>query len=316
VGRVRALETQLLDNARIERMLDADDPQELLRILQDTPYGVYVSDLSGPLDFERMLGSESKRSFELFSELCLNPRFEAILRAKYDFHNLKVMLKSSVAEQDFSYALLDLGTLGADDLKDIFTREDYASLASHLQSAVERGIEAYYEKRDPQRLDLAVDRAMYGYLTGTSVTNTFLRSYYRLEIDLTNLSTLVRLKVLEREDLLRYAVLDGGFLRIEDYFGDSLESLPERLFVTPYYFILREGLAQLKSADSFARLERLADEFLYGFLSLASRVDLGPEPLLAFLLKKLYEIKILRMVLVGVLNRAPKEMMRERIPSV
>jgi V/A-type H+-transporting ATPase subunit C len=66
VGRVRALETQLLDNARIERMMDSEDPGELLRILQDTVYGQHISELSDPSDFERMLKKESARAFSVF----------------------------------------------------------------------------------------------------------------------------------------------------------------------------------------------------------------------------------------------------------
>jgi V/A-type H+-transporting ATPase subunit C len=316
VGRVRALETALLDTMHLERMLDTENPEDLLRVLQDTVYGTYIPDLPDPSDYERMLSRETARAFDLFVELCLDTDLEEILRARYDYHNVKVLLKGLIAEKDFGHALLPLGNHDPERLMDIFAEESYGSLPPHLEDTVREGIEAYYDKKDPKHLDMAVDRALYRHLTGNAVRNVFLRSYYRLESDMIDLRTLVRLTVLEREDLVRFALLSTGYLNIQDYVGESLEALPERLFVTPYHGVLRDGLSYLKTSDSFARLERLSDEYLHGFLMKAGTVDLGPEPLVAFLLKKLNEIRLLRVVFVGILNGVPKEMMRERIPSV
>ncbi len=314
VGRIRALETRLLDRQRVERLLEAKDAEEVLRSLQDTDYGAYIPQMEGPLAFEGMLEAERARAFELFEELALEEELVYWVRSFYDFHNVKVLIKSLIAEKDFRYALSPHGNIPPEDIKAIFQEERYDKLPAHLQTAVEKGISSYYEKRDPQRISLAVDQSAYLYLTGRSVRDAFLRNYFRLQADLLNLMTIVRLKFIGREDLIRFSLLPGGFLEIERYTQEPLDTLSGRLYHTPYYAIFDEGINSLRAKGSFSRLYKLMDDYLVGYLKETRTVALGPEPLIAYLYGKMNEIKILRMIFVGKIYHMSKEEIRERLP--
>ena len=52
VGRIRALETRLLDGMAIGRLLEADDAQEVLKALSEGEYEGSLSNISGAADFE------------------------------------------------------------------------------------------------------------------------------------------------------------------------------------------------------------------------------------------------------------------------
>ncbi len=315
VGRVRALETKLLDKQRIERLLETKDADETLKSLQDTDYGGYIAEIGTPLAFERMLEAERKRAYEVFEELAVERELVYWVRSYHDFHNVKVLLKSLIAEKDFSHALSDLGNIPIAEIKEIFQEERYDKLPVHLQKAVEKGISAYYEKKDPQRISIAVDHSAYEYLTSSAIRNIFLRNYYRLRADLLNLMTVVRLKYMGREELIRGAMLPGGFLEVERYIQEPLDTFAGRLYHTPYYSIFDEGITHLRTKDSFSRLYKLFDDYMVGYLKETRTFSLGPEPVIAYLFGKMNEIKILRMIFVGKIYGISKDEIRERLPN-
>ena len=68
-GRLRVLETRLLNKASIGRLLEADSTQEVLRILSEGEYAVALSEISNPSDFEKALEIEMERTYALVDEL-------------------------------------------------------------------------------------------------------------------------------------------------------------------------------------------------------------------------------------------------------
>ncbi|RKZ02248.1 MAG: hypothetical protein DRQ10_00360 [Candidatus Hydrothermota bacterium] len=319
IGRVRALENRLLDRQRVERLLDAETPSELLNLLQDTDYGRYIPELSSPSEFEKMLRAERKRVVELFEKLSPVKELTYEIRRPYDFHNIKVLLKAKITESNFDYALYDIGNIPIPELKRIFDSESYQKLPIDLQNTVETAIERFYiSNKDPKILSETVDEAAARYLTLCD-SSVFLKFYRKAEIDLINFKTLVRVKAFSHADISRVYFVEGGTISVGEYrraLSDSLESIPHRFFTTPYYKILEDGINFYKRTKSFSRLEKLFDDFLVEILRLTRYIDLGPEPLIAYLFAKFNEIKVLRMIFVGKLNRISKEKIKERLPNV
>ena len=89
---IRARETKLLNRDRIERMLEAPTTGDALKVLEECGWG----DLSslGPDEFEMRLGTYLKEQLDDIEELVPDKRFVEAVRLKYDFHNIKVLIKS------------------------------------------------------------------------------------------------------------------------------------------------------------------------------------------------------------------------------
>ena len=64
VVRTRVLEKKLLSRARLERMIEAKDIQEVFKALNETEYANAVSEVSRE-DYEKILSSELKRVYNL-----------------------------------------------------------------------------------------------------------------------------------------------------------------------------------------------------------------------------------------------------------
>ena len=94
VGRIRVLETRLLNRDALQRMLEADSPQATLEALSDTEYEASFSKIESEWDFETALREEMERIYKLIDKLTQDRELTDILRIKWDFHNLKVLLKS------------------------------------------------------------------------------------------------------------------------------------------------------------------------------------------------------------------------------
>ena len=65
VGRVRVLETRLLDSGKFERMLEARDAEEVLRVLGETEYAQAFAAIKNQNDYEAVLDYERHRVYDL-----------------------------------------------------------------------------------------------------------------------------------------------------------------------------------------------------------------------------------------------------------
>ena len=316
VGRIRVLEKDLIPRSFFDRLAEAPDVTEYLKFLQETPYSRYLSDVRDEDSFERMLLNERREVLKTFDELCVDEPLKYKARARFDFHNIKVLLKSKIEEKSFDFALSDHGAVKTDELKQIFKDERYSWLPEHLSRAVEAGVSAFYENKSYRDLSTAVDRSMYDFLTKPLTDNDFFAVYHRLEADLINIRTYLRLRFLGTPELLKANLLPSGFLDTDVLLSEEPEGLVDRLSYTPYGKIYEEGFRAYKESGSLREYEKLMKGYLNGFLMETRKVDMGVEPLIAYLYFKFEEIRALRITFIGVTYRVNPEEIKESLTVV
>ncbi len=69
VTRIRALETKLLDRAKIERMIEARNADEVIKVLYETEYAGSISEMKSVEDYETVLSKELSKTYELLREI-------------------------------------------------------------------------------------------------------------------------------------------------------------------------------------------------------------------------------------------------------
>ena len=75
LSRIWVLETRLLDKAKVERMLEANSADEVLKILGETEYANIMGNVKRAADYEEILSTELKRVYKLDGVVFLIIRF-------------------------------------------------------------------------------------------------------------------------------------------------------------------------------------------------------------------------------------------------
>ena len=119
VTRTRVLETKLLDSTKVERMVEASSADDVIKILGETEYANSISEMKHSLDYETVISMEIENTYKYMREILPEPELVDIFLLKYDIHNLKVLLKSSLLGEDNDFLLRDLGTVPVSKIKEI-----------------------------------------------------------------------------------------------------------------------------------------------------------------------------------------------------
>jgi V/A-type H+-transporting ATPase subunit C len=322
VTRIRALETKLLDKARIERMIEAGSAEEVIKILVETEYGSSISEMKDIYDYETVLSKELSKTYELLREISPVPELTNLFALRYDIHNLKTLLKSSYLDEENDQLLSDIGNIPVQHLKKMIKEKDFSDLDPIIRERVEQVVGEFTVDPDPQLIDVALDNCLYElmYKTARDNKNSFLMDYISTQIDLINIKSLVRVKAMGYgRDFLKKVILNNGKLDyafFNDIFDESLETLIDKLAFKDYGKVVEEGISNYVKTKSLTKFEKLSDDFIFELVKKGKYVAFGIEPLIGYLMARENEVKIIRMIMVGKINEIPNELIRERLRDV
>lgn len=317
-----ALENKLISRDRLERMVDAASAVEAYRILAETEYGNSITEISDPYSYEKLLAEETCRLRELIESISPAPNVTNLFFVKYDFHNIKVLLKGRYLDRYKDELLMEGGTLPIELLKEAIEDRNYESLPPVIGNRILELDEAMDLKVDPRKIDSAMDRAMYEYIFEECRRNknTFVTNYFTAQVDLINIRSFMRVRKIDevfaflKEALLPYGSLDAEFF--ERMMSMPLEELPNELSHTQYAALVREGVRDFVRTGTLTVYERLMDNFLLNYVKVARWNPTGLEPVIGYLLAKENEIRLIRIVMVGKINNLPAGKIRERLRDV
>ena len=111
-AQIRSMERSLLDRARMERMLEAPNPAEAVRLLTEVGYEAF--DPASDSQLNRALLQRRLELFERLYRYAPEPQIIDVFKLKYDYHNLKAVIKSRGA--DVSHLMVDAGRVKAETL--------------------------------------------------------------------------------------------------------------------------------------------------------------------------------------------------------
>lgn len=315
-GRIRALEAKLLTRAHYQRLLDAPDAGEAWRALAELGYATVAERRLD--EYEDVLTGELRRLYALVAALAPDPERLVWLARRYDFHHIKVYLKAKLLGEDPRAGVLDgVGTVPPKLIEASVNTGVWSALPLELAEAGERALRAYESTRHAQMIDIIVDQGLFGYLRRATLGHPFAETLVAIWVDLLNLKTLVRAKLMGKDRAFASRVLvPGGSLedsRLLALMDAAIETWAEELRHTPYSPVLSRGLASLAEKKSLTLLEKLSDDFVMDFLRRAKLALYGAEPLIAYVFAKETELKNIRIILVGKLNGVAPETIAEHL---
>lgn len=313
VARIRALETKLLDNAQLERLLNAGNLAEALTLLGETEYSGSIANLKEAHRFEEALNAELERVIRLLLQLAQDASEMKVFVYRYDLDNLKRLLKDPAIGVD---KLSNLGVWPPQWLSEKLAAEDYREIPEELAQGIVAARRVYKETSDVQEIDGILDRAWFalGYQTLKDSQSQLLFKWWIAMIDLTNFKSWVRLRLigLPFQEFEKFFIENGSWRRgdFREFWDQPDEKVLAWLTNTAYSRLVTEGTSLLKSLTV---LEREYDNFLTDLISQAKLISLGIEPLVGFLIAREIEVKTLRVILVGKSNEVSNSKIKERL---
>ena len=322
VSRIWVLETRLLDKPKVERMIEAPSASEVLRILNETEYSNVSANIKRPEDYEEILTAELKRVYDLVYEISPVKEVVKIMSLKYDYHNAKVLLKGKVLGKDLSSMLIKLGDLDLQEIKRKIDGDNLKSLNGTLGKGVQEAMKAFEETKDPQKIDIIIDKYMYKELVEIkkSLNYKFIDNLVKAMIDTTNIRTLLRIKKQNKgREFAEEVIVDGGAIdssKLVALLNESPENIMSKLQSTIYSDLIKEGFEGYIATESASLLEKLSDNYIMELMKSSKLVTFGPEKILSYIYAKETEIKVIRIIMVGKLNNIAEEVIRERLRDI
>ncbi|MBE6071116.1 MAG: V-type ATP synthase subunit C [Clostridium butyricum] len=322
IPRLRVYETKLLDKSKFDRMIDSHSAGEALKVLQETEYANIMTNVKRAEDYELILSEELKRLFTMMYDISPEKSLINLMSIKYDYQNIKVILKGMFLKEDLSYLLVNVGTIDSSKLKNLIENNDIRDLNPTMKEAIEETILKFEETKDPQIIDIILDKCMFKQLVQikNDINDTFVDKYVKALIDSTNIKTLLRVKKQNKgREFFASVVIEGGSLDKDKLLGmlnDAVENIVTKLAFTDYAEFVRTGIEYYTKTNSVSMLEKLIDNYIMKMMKDAKIIPFGVEPIIAYVYAKETEIKIIRIIMVGKLNNIAAEVIRERLRDI
>lgn len=311
---VHAKENNMIGAERIERMLASRSPEEALKVLDEA--GWSPEDKSSAA-LEKLLSHKRDEAFADMGKLAPNVGVVDMFRIRYDYHNAKVLIKSSATGTNASELLSGAGRYSPEELKAIFVEGRLSALPKIFADAIAEANDTLARTGDPQLADFILDKAYYEeYIAAAkAVGSDFLMGYARLSVDCANLRSLVRsFRMKKDEAFIKRALLEGGNVKC-NYIIASLAS-PEAAIDLYSSSALAQAAAEGKAIVNGGKLsefERLCDNVLNRYIADAKLSAFGEKPLIGYLCAVEAEIKAIRIVMAGQYAGIPADTTRKRL---
>ena len=295
---LRAREAKMMTRDKLERLLDASDYDDAAKIVADNGY----PDMSGMshTEIDNALGEYAAA---LFNELSAVPTARPIIdifRSRYDYHNIKVLVKAMGANAPGDHLLSKSGRVPAGVITEAFNTGERRDLPEPMRHAISHAVGILSRTSDPQLSDIDVDRRYFAELLdmANAIGSSFVTGYVQLLIDSANLRTLVRtLRMKKDAGFLKNALIDNGTVRKDRLLAvsPSGEELRE-LFTASVLEKAAELGADAVGGGSLTWFELSCDNAQILYLGKAKLVSFGSEPVVAFVAAAEAEILALRMI--------------------
>lgn len=316
INKIKVLENSMIDKGILNRMIDAADAGDAYKVLQETPYGEYLNRYDSPYDFDTVLNLHMDDVYKIIDESTDKDEFTLFFRIREDYINSKILLKS-INKNSTDFHLSSMGSIPAGILVTCFKNEDFSDLPEFLRKGIKESSKRFNQDMVPGEIDFIMDRHMYEHLYEIAKNDGFLKGYLEKDIDLANIRSFIRVKMMDGDvDFLRDVLLDHGRIDKDffyDAFNDPISVLPDKLRFSDYASIVEIGIKTWLDTGSSMEMEKLCDNYLLKYAKQGKYSSFGTSPIWGYILGKTNEVKLLRIVLVGKLNNISKELITERL---
>ncbi|MBR1731927.1 MAG: V-type ATPase subunit [Ruminococcus sp.] len=313
IGSVRAREKSLLNSSDIEQMLSYNSDSELLRFLNDKGYGAGANideaiknHMDSVWDYLKSVAPD----FEIFN----------LFLIQNDAHNLKVILKSIMADKRHDELLISPNTLDTAIIKKAVEQKKFNLLPEWISAAAGEAYNVIAHKADARECDAVIDKAVMERMVylADELSSEFIKAYVNTLVFFNNIKIALR----SSRTNTSAEFLNKAFCDVEEFRKTSVvsavlkgnEYLVEELSKYSEYEC-DKALEQFKISP--ALFERFVDDKLILMAKEScKRASEGAEPLIGYYLGCETEQKVIHIISSGIRTKTDKEIIRERLREI
>lgn len=315
--RIRHLEKSLLTKQQFERLADSKDLHEAVKLLNETSYASEISKLDIIENYEKALSSTLNKTYKDVLELSCEKSIVEVLYLKYLYHNLKVLVKEKILNEDFKSMYC-----GLYENEILNFKQEVLDGNLEISKDYKDALDLFENTKDPQDIDIFLDNKCFKKILEISknFNLNMIEDYFKSLIDFTNINTFIRCKKQNQvKEVLEKSLIDGGNIEKEEImsiFFREIEILESKFKSSKISKVLSLIVEEYKNTSSLKNFEKYKDDYLMNIIKDANSINYGAEVIFAYLIAKEMEIKNLRLVLVGKVNDLPCEFIKERFSEV
>ena len=298
-----------------DRMLDAAHISDTFRILSECGY----PDMTGS-DVFALEDYLSERRAGIYGEISGTPAAVPIVRMfmlKYDYHNVKALVKSMGSNENATRILSASGRVSKELVTEAFITGERSELPPELAKAMSEGVGALSRTSNPQISDINADRHYFSELLSlaNAAGDEIITGYARLLIDTANLRTYVRILCTGKPvSLIERALFKGGNVTPESI----NEALNNNAALSSVFTVDELGGAvalagEVIAGGSKTRFELACDNAVRRYADRIMFIPFGKAVVLSYLLSLDWEMTTIRMILAGRLAGVATDTIRERL---
>lgn len=291
---IKVKEKKLLTEQKLIRMLEINTSKEILKILNDTDYSYSMLGITSEDMYEEILFKEMKRVYSFARELAKkDQKIVDILSLKYEYQNLKLLLKNDISNINLDKYILDTGIKDKERLNSSFKK---VKNIKNIQEATIILDKMYLEHLNDIANELEFD---------------IFKKYSKLVIDKYNVVTFLRLKKQNKNiDYVEDIFVDNGSINKDELI---------KIYENNDYIKVFKKYSDSKYWDKFEKnnniseIEKMYDNLIIELAIEYKNVNIGPEPIFTYILAKEYEMKALRLIISSKLNSVNIDLVKERM---
>ncbi|WP_150225777.1 V-type ATPase subunit [Streptococcus constellatus] len=317
-------ESSFLSLAQYEQLLRASTSESRSAALEGTAYNPNHEQLTDLNTIERFLMKHLFAEYTWAFEVSPTSALVEFFTLKYTYHNLKVLLKHKATGLNLKHLLIPVGSYSLDMLEQLITTFSTEYCPKLMVDEIEATWAEYQDYQDVRVLEIGMDLAYFKHLKSLEATfeDERLKQLVRLTIDFYNAVTVQRaIRHQKPHSFMTQLLSDEGSLTSAEWI-----ELAEKGDLASWFSKVNplEFDAELRSYEekmhlgklTNLELEYLADLVPFKLLEQGRFETSGPLPLARYLLGKELEVKNLRLILTGLTNQLPVEIIKERMRPI
>ena len=313
IGSVRVREKSLLNSSDIEQMTGFKSESELLRFLTDKGYGDGKS-------IDEVIDSHSRSVWDYLEATAPDFGIFDLFIIQNDAHNLKVILKSIMADKRHDDLLIKPVTIDTDVMKKAVEGRNFSLLPDWLVASAREAYDIIARKADARECDAVIDKAVMERMLvmseklGSRFAVEYIKTlvfYNNIKIALRSARTDADAEFLNKAfcgvDDFRKASVTAAVLKGGEYLLDELSKYSE--------YDCSKAIEQFKISP--AAFERFVDDKLTLMAKeCCKRSGEGAEPLIGYYLGSEAEKKVIHIISSGIRTATDKDKIRERLREI
>lgn len=311
VARIRAKELSLLSEQDINRLMSCGNYEECLNVLKDKGWGDDTDTFES--DYQLLLRKEEDKIWSTVSDLIKDKSLFDVLLYQIDYHNLKAAIKGyitdSISDDLFSFG----GTLEPSFILSCVKDDNFKDLPSNMVSPAQEAFQKLLHTGDGQLCDIIIDKALLETVreAGKRSESGLIRKYAEFYVASTDIKIAIRSQMMNKsQDFLKTAMASCDTLDVDrlaiaavkgfDYICEYLETT---VYADSVPFI-KESMQSFEFWRDNKIIELIRNEKYNSF-------SVGP--IIAYILARENEIKVVRIILSGKLHHIDDNLIRERL---